>query len=143
MKKILASLFFIPVLFLLTVSITSAQTSASGFLDIWKGTSNGGCNTADAGCNTCDAVKVVINIINDLTTFAVIAAVGMTVYGAVVLMVSGGSEERVKQGKGIMVSAVTGLAIVLAGWLIINTVLHLLTGRVDFPWADIQCYNAQ
>ena len=143
MKKILTSLFFVPVLFLLTASITSAQTTASGFLDIWKGTSNGGCNAADAGCNLCDAVKVVVNIINDLTTFAILAAVGMTVYGAIVLMISGGSEERVKQGKKLIVSAVTGLVIVLAGWLIINTVLHLLTGRIDFPWSDIQCYNTQ
>ncbi len=138
MKKTIASLFFAPLLFLLTFGISHAA-----LFDIWKGTSNGGCNASDSGCNLCDAVKVVVNIVNDLTTFAIIAAVGMTVYGAIVLMISGGSEERVKKGKSVIFTAVTGLVIVLAGWLIINTILHFLTGRVDFPWANIQCYNVK
>ncbi len=136
MKKRIANFFLAPLLFFMTFG-----TSSAAFIDIWKGTSGGGCNKSATGCSLCDGVKVVVNSINILTELAVVLAVGMTVYGAIVLMISGGSEERVKKGRGSITSAIIGLIIVLAGWLIINTVLHLITGNIDFPWADIQCYN--
>ncbi len=136
MKKQVRSFVLAPILFFMTFGVSSAA-----LIDIWKGTSGGGCNKSAAGCSLCDGVKVAANIINTMTEVAIILAVGMTIYGAIMLMVSGGSEERVRKGKGIITSAVIGLVIVLAGWLIINTVLHLITGKVDFPWADIQCYN--
>ncbi len=136
MKKQIKFFLLTPVLFFLTSNVSRAA-----FIDIWKGTSNGGCNTSATGCSLCDGVKVAVNIINIMTELAVILTVGMTVYGAIMLMISGGSEERVRKGRGIITSAVIGLVIVLVGWLIINTVLHLLTGNINFPWADIQCYN--
>ncbi len=136
MKKQITSILLTPVLFLMTFGVSSAA-----FIDIWKGTSNGGCNTSATGCSLCDGVKVVVNVINIMTEVAVILTVGMTVYGAIMLMISGGSEERVRKAKGIITSAVIGLVIVLVGWLVINTVLHLITGNINFPWADIQCYK--
>lgn len=138
MKKRIIHIVLTPLLFFMTFGVSSAA-----LFEIWRGTSGGGCNKSATGCSLCDGVKVVVNVINDLTTLATVIAVGMTVYGAVMLMISAGSEERVRKGKGIITSAVIGLIIVLAGWLIVNTVLHLVTGTIDFPWADIQCYNLQ
>jgi hypothetical protein len=46
-----------------------------------------------------------------------------------------------KEAKGIITKAVIGLVIVLCSWLIINTLIHLILGRVDFPWNNVQCQN--
>ena len=115
---------------------------SAALFDIWKGTGKSGgptCNVAPGGCSLCDGLQVAINIVNDLTTLAIIITVGMIVYGAVRMMLSGGSETLVKEARGIITSAVIGLVIVLCGWLIVNTFIHILSGNIDFPWANIKC----
>ena len=42
------------------------------------------------------------------------------IYGGLTLLFSGGSEERVKKGKGILVAAIIGLVIVFSSYLIID-----------------------
>ncbi len=136
-QKILkATLFFGSGIFLFTHSASAA------IFDIWAGTGKTDeptCNIAPSGCSLCDGLRVAINLVNGLTTAAIVITVGMAVYGAIRMMLSGGSEQMVKEAKGIITSAVIGLVIVLCGWLIINTVIHIIAGRVDFPWANVQC----
>ncbi|MGC9602859.1 MAG: pilin [Minisyncoccia bacterium] len=137
-KKIIGALY-VSVLGLFSF----ANSASAALFDIWRGTGTNGqtCNVSSRGCSLCDGLTVAINIVNDLTTFAVIATVGMVVYGAVRMMLSGGSEEMFKEAKGIITKAVIGLVIVLCSWLIINTLIHLILGRVDFPWNNVQCQN--
>ena len=54
-------------------------------------------------------------------------------------MIAGGSEDNVKKGREIIKMAVIGLIIALTAWVIVNTVLHFLTGNPNFPWAKINC----
>ncbi len=61
-------------------------------------------------------------------------------WGAFVIMTAGGSEEKVKKGKEIMTTAITGLVIMLSARLIIGTVLQVLTGSATkIPWTTIKC----
>lgn len=99
------------------------------------------CNTTPGGCSLCNGMQVAINIVNNLTTLAIIAAVGMIAYGAIRMMLSGGSEEMVKNAKNTLTSAVIGLVVVLCGWVIVNTFIHIIADRPDFPWAAVQCKN--
>jgi len=119
------------------------KPASAALFDIWRGTgtNNQTCNVSPKGCSLCDGLTVAINIVNDLTTFAIVATVGMVVYGAVRMMLSGGSEEAFKEAKGTITKAVIGLVIVLCSWLIINTLIHLILGRVDFPWNNVRCQN--
>jgi hypothetical protein len=48
------------------------------------------------------------------------------VFGGFTLILSGGSEEKVKQGKTILVNAVIGLALVFASYIIIQFAMTLL-----------------
>ncbi|MGC9610742.1 MAG: hypothetical protein ABSE68_00770 [Minisyncoccia bacterium] len=116
------------------------SASAAGF-DIWAGTGNGSqtCNVLPTGCSFCDAMKVAINLVNILTTAAVSITVAMIVYGAIRLMISGGSESMLGEAKKIITSAIIGFVIVLCGWLVINTVIHIIAGQVNFPWSNVQC----
>lgn len=150
-QKIFAILLLFIVGSFVFANIASAQT-----IDIWKGAYNcravtdtgacttyysgdDTCNKTPGGCSLCNGVQVAINIVNTLTVLAIILTAGMMVYGAIRLMLSGGSEQMVKDAKGIFTSAIIGLIVVLCSWLIINTVMHIIAGSVNFPWANVQC----
>ncbi len=145
MHKILIVAFAI-----IAVSSALAQTASAAMpnfsFNIWQGTGQGGqtCNattgTSTIGCSTCDAVIVAGNIINNIAVpLGIIIAVVFIVYGAIRMMVSFGSESNFGEARKIMTSAIIGLIIILCGWLIVNTLFQVLTGRLDFPWAQIQC----
>ncbi len=144
------------VIFLLLIVMVYGLSAIPAFagmpsinFNIWEGTGQGGttCNESSystggssVGCSVCDAVIVASNIVNNLAVpFGIIIAVVFIVYGAIRMMVSFGSESNFAAARGIITSALIGLAIILCGWIIVNTVFHLLTGRIDFPWAQIQC----
>ncbi len=90
-------------------------------------------------CDFCDALIVTSNVIQFVWQIATAIAVLMIIYGAFVMLTSGGSEERVSQGRKAMISAVTGLAIALVAWLFVNELLQFLSGNPSFPWAEVSC----
>ncbi|MDP3724914.1 MAG: hypothetical protein Q8R20_00400 [Nanoarchaeota archaeon] len=105
-------------------------------VNIWEGTSIGsstdgrsvGCNEAIGGCNFEDIGVVFTNILQFLFAIAIPITVAMIVFGAIQMVISRGSPDKVKQGKDTMVKAVIGLIIVLASYLIVITVRMVLTG---------------
>jgi hypothetical protein len=118
----------------------AGRVYAEDVFNIWRGTGKGGetCNVGGP-CNLCDALIVVQNVVTLLFTLATPLAVGMIIYGAIRLMIAGGSKEQMSSAKKIITNAVLGLIIALSAWVIVNEVLHLLTGRLNYPWADITC----
>lgn len=129
----------ITVIILAALSLAS-PTAFAQVINIWEGTGGpeGTCNVKGP-CTFCDAAKVASNITDFLVQLTLILGVAMTMWGAFQMMMSGGSEERYKKGKNTIVWAVIGIAVALGSWIIVNTLLHLLTGRADFPWSDIVC----
>lgn len=113
--------------------------------NIWEGakcgatTAIGSSGGPTGPCNLCDGLIVVSNIVQFLWGIATAIAVAMIVWGALQLMTSGGSEERVSKSRKTMTAAVTGLAIALVAWLFVNELLQLLSGNPSFPWSQITC----
>jgi hypothetical protein len=66
-------------------------------------------------------------------------SVGMIVFGALEMMLGGGSESHVSGGRQKILNAVIGFAIALAAWLVIGTILQMLSGSINFPWNSITC----
>lgn len=137
-----AKLFLFSFMLLTAVALLAPHASfaaGSGIVtNIWAGTSNGGCNVKGP-CSFCDAIVVVSNVIKFLWQISIALAVLMVIYGALRLMISGGSEEQVGKAKSIMLNAVTGLIVALAAWAIINTILSVLAGNPTWPWNQISC----
>lgn len=79
-------------------------------------------------CNLVTFLEFLRNIINFLLTLAIPLAVGFIAWGAFVIITAGGSEEKVKKGRGIITAAVVGIAIALGSWLIITTFQNILKG---------------
>jgi|SRR3989338_8005898 len=84
---------------------------------------------AEGGCGFEAFIAFMKGIIDFLTKLVLPIAAAIIVWGGIVIMTAGGSEERVGKGKKIITTAVIGAAIALGAWLIINTVYLALTGK--------------
>jgi len=93
------------------------------------------------GCGVCDFFHLVENIINFMLLVVFPLAAAFIVYGGFMIMVSTGSPERVKSGRDIIATAVVGLAIALAAWLVIDLILQIIVDPsvISAPWNEISC----
>ncbi|MBI2592840.1 MAG: hypothetical protein HYW37_01595 [Candidatus Colwellbacteria bacterium] len=66
------------------------------------------------------------NVIVFLIYIAVPLATAIIIYGGVLLLTAAGSEERIKQGKTAIYTAVTGLTIVFGSYIIYSTVIKAI-----------------
>ena len=132
MKKLKSKLLVISYLLLVNSNIASAALVPA-------------CNPVGpkGDPNTCNLCHV-LELSKNLTTFAleigvVLAGLFFT-WGAFVIMTAGDSEEKVKEGKKIITTVVTGLVIAFSAWLIVATLLQVITGSPSkLPWDKIQC----
>ena len=72
--------------------------------------------------------ELVGGIISYLMGLVGILAVAALVYGGIMYMTSGGSEERVKQAKNIITYAIIGLVVAVLSYIIVNTVIQAIGG---------------
>jgi hypothetical protein len=63
-----------------------------------------------------------------LFDFAVPIAVGFIIWGGIKMITAGGNESRFADGKKIITGVLWGLLIAFSAWIIINTVIAILTG---------------
>ena len=105
------------------------------------------CGQTEANpCNTCDVVVLANSVIKWLIgiTFMIFAA--MAVYAGVKMVISSGNSHALQDAKDMFTNAFIGLFIILAAWLMIDTLLrHVLkngeTGNIDGygPWSQVKC----
>jgi hypothetical protein len=95
------------------------------------------CNGPD--CNACHLVALANNVFNFIITLAVIiGTIGLIVAG-LGMVTSGGNTESWARAKRIFGNVIIGFIIILAAWLIVDTVLQALTGEGLEAWTEIQC----
>lgn len=83
--------------------------------------------SAENPCGICQLFELVSIIVNFITyKIAAPLATIMLIYGGVMLIISGGSEDRKKKGLNAIWAAVWGLVIVFGAWLIVNTIINSL-----------------
>ncbi len=101
--------------------------------------------TGERLCTLCDFLVLIDNIVKLLAKIAPIIAVTLIIWGAFVIITSGGSSGRLGQGRTIITRAVVGLLIVLGAWLIVSTTFLVLTGSDRYygsraPWNRVTCF---
>lgn len=141
MQRILVQFLFIPTLLLVVSAIVFIPDAAMAQAT----TTTGFVPCEGAGCNFCHFVVLANNIIAWL--IGVLAVVfGVMVFAAGIgLVTSGGNPGKLEDAKKSLTNALIGLIIVLAAWLIIDTLLKatLQTGPNIAPWEQIQCSQSQ
>lgn len=112
----------------IAIALLPLVTSAQGLVPQCDGPS----------CTICDLIRLLHNVINYAITISFVLAIAMVVFGGYNILTSAGSEEKVTQGRKIIWYAVLGLALVLASWAIVNTVLQVIIGaKTPWPWNEI------
>tara|TARA_Y100000310_G_C20289021_1_gene626304 strand:- start:122 stop:517 length:396 start_codon:yes stop_codon:yes gene_type:complete len=121
------------IIFIIAIPLLTFPLTVRG-VNIWKGTSGKNakgedvtCNESVIGCTFADAIEVVKNIINFLFVIAAPIAAAMIVYGAIVLMTSGGSSEKTGKAKDTLRLAIIGFAIIVAAAAIVNLITAMLS----------------
>lgn len=86
--------------------------------------------TCTTNCGWSEFKQLIYDVINfGLIYVAIPVTVLAILYGAILLLTSGGSEQKVESGKKAITAAIVGLLIVLSSWIIVNTIISFLTGK--------------
>ena len=96
------------------------------------------CGTGDNMCDTDDFMKLIDNLVNFLFTFLSIIAVIVLVVVGFRMVTSRGNEEEWKKAKSMFANVVIGIILVLAAWVIVDTLLKTLTGKDLNFWSVLQ-----
>lgn len=130
MKKIItATLIVVFSLFLVapalaTVPITSTTPSGGGSQKVKSN------QTLPNPLKTTDVNVLIGNIINFVLGFVGTISLLLFIYGGFTWMLSGGSAEKVKKGKDIIVWAVIGLFVVFMAYMMVRFVIQGVTGAI-------------
>lgn len=84
--------------------------------------------SAAGSANGADASVLIRFIINGLIIVGIVASLLFLLLGGIKWILSGGDKGKVDAARGTIVAAIVGLIIVILAWVIINTVLEVLTG---------------
>lgn len=114
--------FFLPVLLALTLLIVAVPALAQALPELIPCTDD---------CTFQHLLQLVKNIINFIVAIAVPLASVVIMYAGIKLVLSRTNETERSEAKKVLWTAVWGLVIVLAAWLIVNTILVALL-REDF-----------
>jgi len=99
-------------------------------------------------CEACHAVTLVQNILTFLVAIASFIAIAIFMWAGFLMVTAAGSEGKISKAKGMFTNVFIGIIIVLAGWLIVDTVMKYLfegsqldgSTRTAFgPWNQIGC----
>jgi hypothetical protein len=98
------------------------------------------CQTPQS-CGTCEFVQLINNVLQFLVSFASIAATLLIIYGGFRLVTSAGNVSGKQAAKSTIVNTLIGYVIILAAFIILNTILGvLLPGNSPvLGWQQIEC----
>ena len=99
------------------------------------------CDGINVKCNFCTLGEMTNNLINWLFGFLIVLAVLVFAFAGFRLVTSGGSTEAVTYAKQRFTYVVIGLLLMLAAWLIVDTVLKGLTGSGMNFWGKFDVEN--
>ncbi len=86
------------------------------------------CNQPGGCQSICDIVTLAQNVLNTGIFIAVVLSAILFAYAGFKLLTAGGNTEVYAQGKRIFGNVLIGLIIILAGWIVVDTLMRTFTG---------------
>jgi len=90
-------------------------------------------------CNQCHLVRLADNVIGWLIMFLTVVAVIALVIAGFKLVTSGGNPSALQAAKETLINILIGFILVLAAWLIVDTLLKAATGQGLEKWGQVEC----
>jgi hypothetical protein len=109
-------------------------------LAIAAGLPTGGIVTCKgADCTVCNLATTAQNVLNTAIYILIFLSAVIIAWAGFKMLTAGGSSEGYAQGKSMLVNVIIGLVIVLAGWIVIDTVMRTLVNQNSSwgPWNKI------
>lgn len=102
---------------------------------------------ASASCNACELVGLIENLVELFIEIMLIVGTIIVVVAGFKLVTSGGDVAAKEGAKKMLVNAILGLLIVLAAWLIVETIIVAIFGGevvTRMPWNNLEdvCHGA-
>ena len=130
MKKTIFFFLFLFVFFSFVPIIQAANTVLTDPLGIYKPPAK----TTTTETNYNPVNELAVRLINVVISFIGIITLCMFLYGGLVWMTSGGSDEKIKKGKDILIWAIIGLFIVLCSYTFVHFFIDkILLGTTTTP----------
>ena len=90
------------------------------------------------GCQSiCDVALLAQNVLNTGIFIAIFLSAFMFAWAGWLAVSSGGNAEQWAHAKSIFINVLIGLIIILAGWIIIDTLMKTVTNASFGPWNKI------
>lgn len=91
-------------------------------------------------CQACHLVELGQNILKWLITIMISVIGVIFAIAGMLLVTSGANEGNITKAKSMMTNAIIGLIILLAAWLIVDTILKIFVNEAKVgPWNSVQC----
>lgn len=91
-------------------------------------------------CQACHLVQLADNIIRFLISIMAVLGAILIAWAGLLMATSRGNTGQLAQGKRILLNTIVGLAVMLAAWLIVDTIMKSLAGSEAYGmWQEIQC----
>lgn len=127
MLIILSAVFFFGTVFSVSAAIVTCGPGTGNECDSW-------CDLFQLGNSIINFL--IVNLMPPLATVFI-------AYGAIIMLLSAGNEQRIKSGRKILTNVVIGIAIALSGFLIIKTIMGFLGAGVIGTGGGIKSFNLQ
>lgn len=137
MRQIILKLLFIPALLTMVFAVAFAPDTV---------TAQGLVPCSGSECNFCHFVTLANSVIAWLIGILALVFGVMVFIAGFGLVTSGGNDSKLTDAKKSLTNALIGLIIVLAAWLIVDTLIKLTlpNGETDIgPWNQISCEGGQ
>ncbi len=95
------------------------------------------CNGVGGCQSVCDIAQVAQNLLNDGIYIAVFLSAMLFAWAGWKYLTNVASSEGVTKAKEIFINVAVGLVIILAGWIVVDTLMKTLTGASFGPWNKI------
>lgn len=90
------------------------------------------------GCQSiCDVALLAQNLLNTGIFVAVFLSALLFAYAGWQAVTAGGNTEKMRAARSVFINVTIGLIIILAGWIIIDTLMRTVTNANFGPWNKI------
>ncbi len=89
-------------------------------------------------CTTCHALQLAQNVVEFIVQVSFVIAALLFAYAGFLFFTSS-AVDSISTAKNIFTNTVVGIIIILTAWLLVNVLLHTLTGKGVNPFTELLC----